>query len=76
MTQDQVAFLGEDPVAEVDQAWWEDMLVKWFEEPEEEVDETEASDEGEEDEEGEDSKEGSETAASDSDTSEPTKKST
>ena len=79
MTQDQVAFLGEDPGSEVDQAWWEDMLVKWFEVPEEEVVEAEASDEGEEDEEGEegkDSKDGSEATTSDSDTSEPTKKST
>ncbi len=78
MTQDQVAFLGEDPGSEVDQAWWEDMLVKWFAEPEEEVDETEASDEeGEEDDdEGEDGKDGSDIAASDSDASETTEKST
>ncbi len=83
MTPDQVAFLGEDPGSEVDQAWWEDMLVKWFEEPEEEVVEAEASDEeGEDDEDGEDGKngkdgkDGSDTAASDSDTSEATKKST
>jgi len=84
MTQDQVAFLGEDPGAEVDQAWWEDMLVKWFEEPEEEVDETEASgEEGEDDDhegedgkDGKDGKDGSDTVASDSDISEPTKKST
>ncbi len=36
-TKDQVALLGEDPGEEVDTVWWEDMLVNWFEEPEEEV---------------------------------------
>ena len=46
VTQEQVALLGEDPGAEVDQGWWEDMLVKWFEVPEEEA-EGEASDEDE-----------------------------
>jgi hypothetical protein len=30
----QVAILGVDPGAEVDEAWWEEMLVAWFEEPE------------------------------------------
>ena len=47
MTPEQVAFLGVDPGDEVDLGWWEDMLVKWFEEPEEDAD-MEAS--GEEDE--------------------------
>lgn len=36
-TQDDVAFLGIDPGEDVDAVWWEDMLVKWFEEPEEDV---------------------------------------
>lgn len=35
-TKDQVAEFGEDPGSEVNAAWWEDMLVNWFEEPEEE----------------------------------------
>ena len=30
ITSDQVDFLGTDPGADVDQAWWEDMLVNWF----------------------------------------------
>lgn len=34
VTKDDVAILGSDPGSEVDQAWWEDMLVSWFEEPE------------------------------------------
>jgi hypothetical protein len=33
ITKEDVAFLGTDPGAEVDQAWWDDMLVWWFEEP-------------------------------------------
>jgi hypothetical protein len=37
MTADQVAFLGVDPGKEVDLDWWEDMLVKWFEGPEEDL---------------------------------------
>lgn len=36
-TKDHVAGLGEDPGQEVNEVWWEDMLVNWFEEPEEEV---------------------------------------
>ena len=44
MTPEHVAFLGVDPGEEVDLAWWEDMLVKWFEEPEE-ASGVEASDE-------------------------------
>ena len=35
-TKEHVAFLGKDPGEEVDKVWWEDMLVNWFEEPEEE----------------------------------------
>jgi hypothetical protein len=35
VTKEQVAFLGVDPGPEIDEAWWDDMLVAWFEEPEE-----------------------------------------
>jgi len=38
-TKEHVALLGEDPGEEVDTVWWEDMLVNWFEEPEEEGEE-------------------------------------
>lgn len=34
VTKDHVAILAVDPGPEVDEAWWEDMLVAWFEEPE------------------------------------------
>jgi len=37
ITKEDVDFLGTDPGAEVDQAWWDDMLVGWFEEPEAEA---------------------------------------
>ncbi|MDH5700898.1 MAG: hypothetical protein OEZ41_13175 [Nitrospirota bacterium] len=34
-TKDQVAVLfGEDPGTDVNEVWWDDMLVNWFEEPE------------------------------------------
>ena len=36
ISSDQVAMLGVDPGDEVNEVWWEDMLVKWFEEPDEE----------------------------------------
>lgn len=36
ITKDDVALLGVDPGPDVDEAWWDDMLVSWFEEPEEE----------------------------------------
>ena len=45
LTETEVALLGVDPGAEVDHVWWDDMLVKWFETPEEETEESEASDE-------------------------------
>jgi nitric oxide reductase activation protein len=45
-TKDHVAGLAEDPGLEVDDVWWEDMLVNWFEEPEEEPEE-EVEEEGE-----------------------------
>ena len=34
LAKDDVAYLGEDPGDEVDQDWWEEMLVWWFDEPE------------------------------------------
>ncbi|MGH7227857.1 MAG: hypothetical protein ACREIH_01475 [Nitrospiraceae bacterium] len=34
ITKDDVALLGVDPGLEVDEVWWDDMLVSWFEEPE------------------------------------------
>jgi hypothetical protein len=33
---DDVAFLGTDPGSDVTEAWWDDMLVQWFDVPEEE----------------------------------------
>jgi len=34
--QDDVAFLGTDPGDDVTEAWWDEMLVQWFDVPEEE----------------------------------------
>jgi hypothetical protein len=34
--KEDVAFLGTDPGADVTEAWWEEMLVQWFDIPEEE----------------------------------------
>jgi len=31
-----VVFLGTDPGEDVTEAWWEEMLVQWFDVPEEE----------------------------------------
>ena len=36
VTIEDVAYLGNDPGPDVDEAWWEEMLVQWFEVPEEE----------------------------------------
>jgi len=36
VTKEDVTSLGVDPGPEVDEAWWEEMLVAWFEEPEQE----------------------------------------
>jgi hypothetical protein len=36
VTKDDVAFLGSDPGPDVDEGWWEEMLVQWFDVPEEE----------------------------------------
>ena len=50
-TAEHVAFLGKDPGEDVDGVWWEEMLVNWFEEPEEESEdeeETKASEDAEE----------------------------
>lgn len=35
--KDDVAFLGSDPGSDVTEAWWDDMLVQWFDVPEEEM---------------------------------------
>jgi len=34
VTEEHVTILGVDPGPEVDEAWWEEMLVAWFEQPE------------------------------------------
>src|SRR5579884_1309523 len=34
ITKEDVECLTQDPGPEVDEAWWDDMLVLWFEEPE------------------------------------------
>ena len=36
ITAEDVSFLGVDPGPEIDEAWWEEMLVAWFGAPEEE----------------------------------------
>lgn len=59
MTAEQVDFLGVDPGAEVDLAWWEDMLVNWFAGSDQELPELEHPDE--EGEEGSDSETESKT---------------
>lgn len=45
LTEEQVNMLGVDPGPEVDQGWWEEMLAKWFEEPEEENEDEATEDE-------------------------------
>ena len=35
LTKDDVAFLGTDPGTDIDEAWWDEMLVHWFDVPEE-----------------------------------------
>lgn len=47
ITKENVAALGQDPGSEVDLAWWDDMLVAWFEEPKTEDEEPETEDDGE-----------------------------
>ena len=34
LTKEEIAWLGVDPGPAVNDVWWEDMLVKWFEDPE------------------------------------------
>jgi hypothetical protein len=34
--KDDVSFLGSDPGNDVTEAWWDEMLVQWFDVPEEE----------------------------------------
>lgn len=62
MTEAEVGFLGVDPGAEVDESWWEEMLVKWFETSEEDLEEPEVSSQDQTDQEissdSEDQKEG------------------
>lgn len=60
VTTDEVAFLGQDPGEDINEAWWEDMLVLWFDRPdleppplEKEPDEESEHAEGEESEVGE-----------------------
>lgn len=36
LTKEDMAFLGTDPGPDVDEMWWDEMLVAWFEAPEEE----------------------------------------
>jgi hypothetical protein len=40
--KEDVAFLGADPGEDVTEAWWEEMLVQWFDVPEEEKPSVEA----------------------------------
>ncbi|HET8580173.1 MAG TPA: hypothetical protein VFL31_04170 [Nitrospiraceae bacterium] len=45
ITKEDVALLGVDPGPEVDEAWWDDMLVSWFEQPEAEKEEVSSEEE-------------------------------
>ncbi len=36
LKQEEVAFLGTDPGEDVTEVWWDEMLVQWFDVPEEE----------------------------------------
>lgn len=33
LTVEDVAYIGTDPGAEITEAWWDDMLVGWFDQP-------------------------------------------
>jgi hypothetical protein len=46
--KEHVTSLGVDPGSEVDEAWWEEMLVAWFEQPDVEPSAEEASGSGNE----------------------------
>ena len=43
MSADDVAFLGVDPGPDIDEAWWEEMLVAWFGAPDDEEPSDEAT---------------------------------
>ncbi len=43
VTKTDVSFLGVDPGVDVDDVWWEAMLVRWFENPEDDDDSSEVS---------------------------------
>jgi hypothetical protein len=43
LTKEDVAFLGSDPGPEVDENWWDEMLVTWVELPDEETAEGETA---------------------------------
>ena len=45
ISADDVAFLGVDPGPDIDEAWWEEMLVAWFGAPDDEEPSDEATDE-------------------------------
>ena len=71
-TAEQVALLGKDPGEDVDNVWWEEMLVNWFEEPEEEGEDEEGAESSEDSEsasEGDESSDSSETANAEKTTS-------
>lgn len=44
--KEDVAFLGVDPGEDVTEGWWDEMLVQWFDVPEEEKPEESAEGEG------------------------------
>ncbi len=60
-TKEHVDFLGKDPGEEVDAVWWDEMLVNWFEEPEEEDEDDESSEDGETASDGDESADSSDT---------------
>jgi hypothetical protein len=43
ISSEDVAFLGVDPGSEIDEAWWDEMLVAWFGAPEEDEEEKQDS---------------------------------
>ncbi len=46
ISSEDVSYLGVDPGPEVDEAWWDDMLVAWFGAPEDDEESQDALDEG------------------------------
>ena len=73
-TKEHVALLGKDPGEEVDNVWWDEMLVNWFEEPEEEGEEGEGDEDAETSEDAETASDGD--GSSDSSEKEQSKKTT